>query len=227
MRRQSGGRRGGVKGSASRTAPPTRAGPGAGGPTVRAVRRPALPLLIALLALAGCDDGADQDAQAGARGPLVMRIWDREARAVPGAAPTTLVAMRAEQRGLGEEVRLREVLVRRPLEGAGALYVHAAEAVAGDGRGVVMPGPVHLTGMWRGLPFTGTADQARIPSNGHLELTELRLARGGTLVTAPLLTALREQVAVTGALRALPGAPAANAALAALPPDLPLPMLGR
>lgn len=192
---------------------------------VPSVRRSAL--LLAALVLAGCADDEAERPEEGARGPLVMRIWDREARATPGAPPTTLVAQRARQRGLGEEIRLDEVLLRRPLEGGGALYVHAAEALAGDSSGVVMPGPVRLTGVWRGLPFTGTADQARIPANGHLELTALRLARGGTLATAPLLIALREQVSVQGALRVQPGAPAANAALAALPIEVPTPMLGR
>lgn len=182
------------------------------------------PLLAALLLTAGCQDEAASQAPAGAQGPLVLRVWDKDARAQPGSPPTTLVAGRAEQRGLAEAVRLSPVLVRRPIDG-GVLYVHAGEAAAGGGKGVDLPGPVHLSGTWRGLPFTGVAERAALPAGGRLELSGLRLARGGLLATVPRAIANRERIVVEGPLEVAPGAPAITTALAALPPAPATPLL--
>lgn len=182
------------------------------------------PLFAALLLIAGCEDEDASQAPAGAQGPLVLRVWDKDARAQPGAPPTTLVAGRAEQRGLAEAVRLSPVLIRRPIEG-GVVYVHAGEAAVGGGQGVDLPGPVHLSGTWRGLPFTGVAEHAALPAGGRLELSGLRLARGGLLATVPQAVATRERIVVQGPLEVSPGAPAITTALAALPPAPVTPLL--
>lgn len=186
--------------------------------------RPLLPLAAALLLAAGCDEEGAAQAPSGAQGPLVLRVWDKDARATPGAPPTTLLAGRAEQRGLAEAVLLSPVLVRRPLDD-GVLYVHADQAAAGGGKGIELPGPVHLSGLWRGLPFTGTAARAAMPAGGRLQLSDLRLAHGGQLASVPSATADRTRIELGGPLAAAPGAPAIATALAALPPAPATPLL--
>lgn len=182
---------------------------------------------FALSALAGCGVQEEVD-EPGVRGPVVFRIWDRQARAA-GALPTVIRADAVRQTTSGfDDLEMVPVLIRHPLTD-GVLWVHAPSGIfkaataaiaGGSGREqeIALTGPVHFTGFLGGLPLSGYATSAQVPRGGsNLELSDLQLVRGGSLMTTPRATIADGAISADGPVRIGPGAPALTAALGAIP----------
>jgi hypothetical protein len=173
--------------------------------------------------LAGCDDDEVEVAvPPSAQGPVVMRVFDR---ANPTAEPAVLRAGTARQTAGVDELTLEPLIMRR-LTATGVAYVHAPRAAVGGPEGLVLEGPVFLTGVYAGQPFTGVATKATLPPGARaVALSDVHLARAGSVTTTPRLDLGEARAETAGPFLHRPGAPALTAALAAIPPDVPLPPL--
>ena len=197
--------------------------------TINPMRHLLFLLVLALAAGCGVQEEADEP---GVRGPVVFRLWDRQARA-QSLPPTVIRADAVHQAGADfDDLTMVPVLVRRPLAD-GVVWIHAPSgrfqaeqraAVKGASSSgprdqeIALEGPVHLTGMIRGLPITGSAATAVVPRGREvLELTDLRLVRGGTLMTAPKAELADRTLTASGPVSIAPGSPAMTAVLGALP----------
>ena len=180
-------------------------------------------VMVGLL-LAGCDeDETDPVASAPpAQGPVVMRVFDR---ANPTAEPAVLRAGQARQVDGIDELSLEPLIMRRTAT-SGVAYVHAPRAAVGGPEGLVLDGPVFLTGVWAGQPFTGVAAKATmLPGSRAVTLTNVQVARAGSVTSTPRLDLGESTAQAGGPFLIRPGVPALTAALAAIPPDVPLPPL--
>jgi hypothetical protein len=182
-------------------------------------------VMMAICALSGCGEQAEDDAQ-GSRGPVTVRWWDRQARAAQ-APPTVLQAESLQQLDAEfKDLRLVPVLLRRPSP-HGDMWIHApaARLAATSGRpDALLDGPVHLTGTDRGVAIAGVASGAKLVRDGTwgsirpaIELTDLRIARGGLVWSAPSATVADGRISATGPVHLHHGAPAMAALLGAVP----------
>jgi hypothetical protein len=93
---------------------------------------------------------------------------------------------------------------------------------SGPGRAeqeITLVGPVHLTGMIRGLPVSGMAATASVPRGTQtLELTDVRLVRGGMVMTTPRARLSEGSLVAQGPVDMSPGSSALTAVLGAVPP---------
>ena len=183
--------------------------------------RPLPPLLLVLAAmvLGGCGTEAESE-DPGIRGPVVFRLWDRQARA-RGLPPTVVRADGVRQATLGfDDLEMVPVLVRRPLP-EGVVWIHAPTGhLQGQDRDqqLSLSGPVHLSGVIRGVPVCGSAARAEVPRGQQvLRLFDVRLVRGGMLMTAPSVDLTDRLMTSPGPVRTAPGAPALCAALGSVP----------
>ena len=160
------------------------------------------------------------------RGPLVFRVWNAQDRAA--GAPPTIIRADGIRQGNADftDLTMVPVLVRRPLPD-GVVWVHAPsgsfQAIGSDSgkaeNEISLVGPVHLTGVVRGLPVSGVAATATVPRGTEtLELTEVRLVRGGMVMTTPRARLAEGLLVAQGPVDMSPGAPALTAVLGAVPP---------
>lgn len=179
-------------------------------------------VLIAVVVLAGC--GAQDEAQEpGVRGPVVFRLWDRQARQ-QGLPPTVIRTSAVRQVDSDfRDLEMVPVQVRRPLAD-GELWIHAptgrfhADGDQGARQSVALQGPVHLTGVLRGVPVSGSAATADVPpGTSVLVLTDLQLVRGGMLMTTPHAELSDGRLVASGPVSMAPGAPAMAAVLGSVP----------
>jgi hypothetical protein len=180
----------------------------------------AFALVIALLA--GCGAQEDTDVP-GIRGPVVFRLWDRAARA-SGQAPVVIRTDAVHQKSAAfDDLEMVPVLIRRPLAD-GVLWIHAPQGTfqsagdSGPGRKqqASLQGPVHLTGTISGLPVSGSAATAIVPPGRQvLELTDVRLVRGGMVLSTPRSTLSDGELQMSGPVELAPGSPAMTAVLGA------------
>jgi hypothetical protein len=178
--------------------------------------------LVALGLLAGCGGQEDTDAP-GIRGPVVFRLWDRAARAA-NQAPVVIRTDAVHQKSAAfDDLEMVPVLIRRPLAD-GVLWIHAPQGSfqsageSGPGRNqqASLQGPVHLTGVMSGLPVSGSAATAVVPPGRQvLEMTDVRLVRGGMVLSTPRATLSDGAVQMEGPVSMAPGSPAMTAVLGA------------
>ena len=182
-------------------------------------------LVAAVAVCAGCGGEQEQEAP-GMRGPLVFRVWNAKDRAA--GAPPTIIRADSVRQGNADfsDLTMVPVLVRRPLPD-GVVWVHAPSGTfqaIGSGPGkaeqeIALTGPVHLTGVVRGLPVSGVAATATVPRGTQtLELTEVRLVRGGMVMTTPRARLAEGALVAYGPVDMSPGSPALTAVLGAVPP---------
>jgi hypothetical protein len=178
-------------------------------------------LLVAVLVLlAGC--GAKESTEEpGARGPVIMRWWDRRALE-QRQAPTVITTQRLAETGKRfAALDLEPVLLRHPIEG-GMLWLEAPHGAfdrsAHATNRLACPGPIAIHGWVQGRPVVGAASQAHVQAGGReLELTDLALVQNGRLTTTPLAALAQGRGRAAGPFQVRPGAPAVLAALAAVP----------
>ena len=160
------------------------------------------------------------------RGPLVFRVWNAKDRAA--GTPPTIIRADSVRQGNADfsDLTMVPVLVRRPLA-EGVVWVHSPSGTfqaIGSGSGkaeqeITLTGPVHLTGVVRGLPVSGVAATATVPRGTQtLELTEIRLVRGGMVMTTPRARLAEGTMVAEGPADMSPGSPALTAILGAVPP---------
>lgn len=176
--------------------------------------------LAGLLASCGVQEEAQEP---GVRGPVVFRLWDRQARQ-HNQAPTVVRTAAVHQVDASfHDMQMVPVQIRRPLSD-GEVWIYAptghfhAEGDADKRPSVTLQGPVYLTGMMRGLPVSGSAATADVPpGRSIIVLTDVQLVRGGLLMTTPRAELSDGQVLAHGPVSLAPGAPAMAAVLGAVP----------
>ncbi len=178
--------------------------------------------VLATVAVTGC--GAQDEAQEpGVRGPVVFRLWDRQARQ-QNLPPTVIETATVRQIDADfRDLEMIPVQVRRPLAD-GELWIHApigrfhADGADGRRQSVTLQGPVHVTGVLRGIPLSGSAATADVPpGRAVIVLTDLQIVRGGLLMTTPHAELSDGQLVASGPVSLAPGAPAMAAVLGAVP----------
>ncbi len=183
-------------------------------------------LLLAAIVLLGAGGCGEQETveEPGVRGPGTVRVWNREARS-EGLKPTVIRFDALRQASAGfEDLEFSSVLIRRPLSD-GTMWIHSAkgryrsvESTAARGQQeLTLAGPVHFTGMYSGLPFTGSAATAIVPLGKEaVELTDVQLVHDGSVLTTPRAV-LSEAATDMGRSSFRPGAAAVSALLGAVP----------
>jgi len=178
--------------------------------------------LLAVVLLGGC--GVQEEAQEpGVRGPVIFRLWDHQARE-QGLPPTVVRTAAVRQVDASfHDLEMVPVQIRRPLED-GEIWIHAptghfhAEGDADKRPSVTLQGPVHLTGVVRGVPVSGSAATADVPpGRSVIVLTDVHLVRGGMLMTTPRAELSDKLMVAEGPVSIAPGAPAMAAVLGAVP----------
>ena len=178
--------------------------------------------LSAVVLLDGC--GVQEEAQdPGVRGPVVFRLWDHQARQ-QGLPPTVVRTAAVRQVDASfHDLEMIPVQIRRPLAD-GEVWIHApkghfhAEGDADKRPSVTLQGPVHLTGIIRGIPVSGSAATADVPpGRAVMVLTDVQLVRGGMLMTTPRAEISDGSLVAQGPVSIAPGAPAMAAVLGAVP----------
>jgi len=177
-------------------------------------------LAVALVVLAGC--GAKESTEEpGARGPVVIRWWDRAALE-RRQAPTVITTQRLAETGKRfAALDLEPVHLRHPIEG-GVLWLEAPHGAfdrsAQATNRLACPGPIAIHGWVQGRPVCGAASHAQVQAGGRaLELTDMVLVQAGRLTTTPLAALAQGRGRASGPFLVRPGAPAVLAALAAIP----------
>jgi hypothetical protein len=191
------------------------------GPPSAAMQR--LAFLVALTGLlTGC--GVQEEAQEpGVRGPVVLRLWARQARQ-QGLPPTVVRTAAVHQVDSAfQDMQMVPVQIRHPLRD-GELWIYSptghfhASGESDKQPQVSLQGPVYVTGVMRGLPVSGSAATADVPpGRSVIILTDVRLVRGGMLMTTPTAEISEGQVLAHGPVSLAPGAPAITAVLGAIP----------
>lgn len=188
-------------------------------------------LIGAGLLLAACAGTAPSLPEPGARGLVVVRLWDAK-----GGAPAMLQSRRVRQVGTSfDRLELEPVVMRLPASD-GVVYIAADSGIYSerDEATITLSEPVHFTGMWRGLPLAGRADRATIDHRTHvMSLTRVEATYAGLNQTTPWATVLENQAITFGPFdRSAADGHASDpphstlavvAALAALPQPLLLP----
>ena len=179
-------------------------------------------VVLAAVLLGGC--GVQEEAQEpGVRGPVVFRLWDRKARQ-EGLPPTVVRTSAVRQVDASfHDLEMVPVQIRRPLTD-GEVWIFAptghfhAEGDADKRPSVTLQGPLHLTGVVRGIPVSGSADTADVPpGRAVIVLTNVQLVRGGMLMTTPRAEISDGMITAQGPVSIAPGAPAVAAVLGAVP----------
>jgi hypothetical protein len=182
--------------------------------------------LAFLVTLAGLltSCGVQEEAQEpGVRGPVILRMWDRQVRQ-QGLPPTVVRTAAVHQVDSAfQDLRMVPVQIRHPLRD-GELWIYSptghfhASGESDQQPQVSLQGPVYVTGVMRGLPVSGSAATADVPPGRSLIiLTDVRLVRGGMLMTTPTAEISDGHVLAHGPVSLAPGAPAIAAVLGAVP----------
>lgn len=188
--------------------------PGTGAPNLSPMRRNHGSMLLGLILIcAGCGEAPESQAP-GAKGPVVLRVWDQQARR-SGGQPTVLVTDALHQEAGGfERLRLSPVDIRHPLKG-GQAWIHAPSgSYLADGSIFHLDGRVRFHGIQSGQWFAGTATRAE-GNGGAVVLFQAELVRGAHLYTSPRLVLSQDRIDADGPFLVTGGSPAVAAALGA------------
>ena len=170
--------------------------------------------------LVGCTT-PEASEEPGAKGPVVLRWWDKPAldrRSAPTVIRTDALQELGTRFG---SLAMHPVQLEHPIE-QGTLWVEAAEgSFSRDGGAtnrMACPGPVRIHGWHVGRPFVGAASRAAIQAGGReLELFDFSLVQGGRRLTTPRAAMSQGRGHGDGPFRVQPDAPAILATLAAVP----------
>ncbi len=184
---------------------------------------------LLLFGLVGCTVQEAPDAP-GINGRLVLRLWDREARA-NGLPPAVVTAQVVRQDGLDfDRLTMEPVTLKRPLKegeiwllsSRGRYQLEGSELQPqpqphGDDRATIaLEPPIRLSGWMRGVPVAGTAAGCSIdPGGRRIVLDDVVLVRDGMRLTGKRM--LIDAGSVQGMTGLVPGGTVVSTGLAALP----------